>query len=84
MIVQEDRGFEPILEHFTLHQCDFALLSHVVLNFTPLPYLSCSLLDFALPTLGSAKFRTTAQIQCEIGERQKIDSFESQVLEFDL
>ena len=49
MVTQEDGGFEPVLEHFLLHPYDFSLPSQVVQNFTPLPYLSYSLLDFALP-----------------------------------
>ena len=29
MIVQGDEGFEPILEHFTLYPCNFALSPHL-------------------------------------------------------
>ena len=69
MISQEDRGFEPVLELFTLHPYDFTLLQQAMRHFAPLPYLSCSQLDFVLSLLNSAKFHTTTQFQCEISER---------------
>ena len=59
MIAQEDGGFEPALKNFALNPCDFALHPQVVRNFTLLPRLSCSLLDFALPQQGSAEFHAT-------------------------
>ena len=58
MIVQENRGIELIMEHFTLHPIDFALPQQAMRNFVPLLYLTPFVLDFALPLVGSAKFRT--------------------------
>ena len=38
MVVQEDEGFEAILEHFTLQSYDFAMNSQSMQNFAPSPH----------------------------------------------